>query len=96
MPLDDHLRAAVKIARAAVVAEPAPELHHAFERRGGKRLEEALVIGNDGAHLGLLQHHLGQPDPIGVTVVLPGQIMPAEALLPGDDALGESDQCGHV
>ena len=61
---DEHLRAAVQIARPRVVAKAGPESEHRLERSGRQfgdareALEKALVIGNDGAHLRLLQHDL--------------------------------------
>ncbi|MNT44350.1 hypothetical protein D3C72_1808730 [compost metagenome] len=61
----DFLRAAVQVAGAGVVAQARPIRHDVFLRGGGQRrdvwktLQEALVIGNDGGHLRLLQHDLG-------------------------------------
>ncbi len=87
---DDRLRRAMQQMRAPVVAQPAPLLEHALDRRGGearhvgKRRDETLVIGNDGRDLRLLQHDLGQPDAIRIARVLPGQIVAAGAPLPGD------------
>ncbi|KAG0741264.1 hypothetical protein G6F24_016765 [Rhizopus arrhizus] len=83
------------VAGAGVVAQSGPVRHHVFLRGGGQRgyvreaLQEAVVIGDHGGHLRLLQHDLGQPDPIRVTRVLPGQIMAAVLALPGDDTRGE-------
>ena len=99
---DDDLRAAMEIARARVVAEAAPGGEHLAEVGGGQRADvgeargEALVVGEDGRHLRLLQHDLGEPDAVRVARVLPGQRMAAVLLLPGDDALGERGVCGKV
>jgi len=92
------LRAGVQVARAGVVAEPAPQRHDFFRGRGGeagevrKACEEAPVVGNHRRHLRLLQHDLGEPDAVGIAcaaLLLPGQVVPAGLLLPGDDAMGE-------
>ncbi|MNI91098.1 hypothetical protein D3C73_1487140 [compost metagenome] len=87
--------AAMQVAGAGVVAQPRPIRHHVFLRGGGKRghvrkaLQETFVIRNHRGHLRLLQHDLGQPDPIRVTCVLPGQIVAAMLALPGNDSRGE-------
>src|SRR5580704_4227864 len=78
--------------RAAVVAETAPELENALDRRHreaghvGKGGQKALVVRNDRRDLRLLQHDLREPDPIRVARVLPGQVTPAVRLLPGNEA----------
>src|SRR5262249_19037032 len=43
-------------------------------RHRGKGPQEALKVGDDGCHLGLLQHDLADPDAIGVPVAPPGQL----------------------
>ena len=96
MRADNLLRAAVQVARPGVVAEPGPVFDDAFDgrRRQGRDIgetgEKTLVVGDDRRHLGLLQHDLGQPDPVGVATALPGQVMAAGGLLPGDQALGKA------
>ena len=88
----DRLRRRMQMMRAAVVAEAAPELEHAVDRRRGQRahvgkgVEEALVVRDDRRDLRLLQHDLGQPDPIRVARALPRQIVAAVRPLPGDEA----------
>ena len=68
----DHLRGAVQVARAAVVAEALPQLEHIVQRRGGQRLhggeahQETLVVGDHGRDLRLLQHDFRQPDGVRV------------------------------
>jgi hypothetical protein len=63
---------------------------HLFDRCGSqsgalvKTLQKALVIGNHARHLGLLEHDFGQPDPVRVAGVLPGQVVPAVPALPVD------------
>ena len=80
--------AAVQVAGATVVPQPAPHGHHlVLGCRGegmhiGKPVEEARVVAQDGAHLGLLQHDFGQPHAVGITGALPGQAMPPVASLP--------------
>ena len=41
---------------------------------GGEGAEEALEVGDDGNDLGLLEHHLADPDAVGVAVASPGQV----------------------
>ena len=55
----------------------------------GKTLKEARVIAQHGRDLGLLQHDLGQPDPVGIARALPGQATAAMAALPLDQAREE-------
>ena len=86
---DDHLRRRVQMMRAPVVAEAAPQLEHAVDRRGGeradvgKRGQKALVVRNDRRHLRLLQHDLREPDPIRIARALPREVVPAVRALPG-------------
>jgi hypothetical protein len=56
---------------------------------GRKTVEKTQVIRNHRGHLRLLQHDLGKPDAVRVTRVLPGQVMAAGALLPGDQLFGK-------
>ena len=42
---------------------------------GRERSQESLVVGQDGLHLGLLQHDLGNPYPVRRAWVLPGQVL---------------------
>lgn len=61
----DFLRAAMQVASARVIAQAGPVRHHVFLRGGGQRrdvwkaLQKALVVGDDGGYLGLLQHDFG-------------------------------------
>lgn len=75
----------------AVVAKARPESERLGEgggREGGKGRElfdPAVVIGNDGCDLGLLQHDLGDPYPVGIVRMPPGEVafvsgVPAEDL----------------
>ena len=77
--VDQRLRAGVQMPRPRVVPEPGPQMQHLIERRRcegverGKARHEALEIRNHGRDLGLLQHHLGHPHPVGRRVFLPRQ-----------------------
>ena len=95
MPLHDRLRRRVQVMRAPVVAESAPVLEYPVEWRQreranvGKGREELLVVRNDRRDLRLLQHDLGQPDPVGVARVLPRKVVAAVRPLPRDKARGK-------
>ena len=86
MPRDDRARRFVQMMRTTVVAETAPELEHAIDGRFGqrgyvrKRREKSLVVRNDGRHLRLLQHDLGEPDAIRIVRALPREIVAAVRL----------------
>ena len=91
-----HLsRREVEIARAAVIAEPAPQREHVVDTGMGERAhigkarDEALVIRNDDRDLRLLQHDLREPDAIRVARRLPWKVAAAVALLPAHHARGE-------
>src|SRR3546814_15864948 len=87
----DGAGAAVQIAGAGVIAQTGPVRHHFVLLRAGKGLhigetrQESLVVPYDGRHLRLLQHDFGQPDPIWIAGVLPGQAVPPRFLLPRYD-----------
>src|SRR5262249_33150072 len=78
MHLDDLSCGAVQVARAAVIAETFPESKHVLQSGGGqvskrwKSREEALEIGNHCCCLRLLQHHLADPNTVGIAIVPPG------------------------
>ena len=61
-----------QVARAGIIAQPRPSLHHCGvggcgQRRNiGPKRCKAMEIAAHRRHRGLLQHHLGQPDPIRV------------------------------
>ena len=83
------LRAAMHVARAAVVAQAAPQRRAPRPRcrrpapaTSGKRCEEAREVAQHGRHLRLLQHDLGQPHAVRVARVLPGQLAAAVRALP--------------
>src|SRR5262245_12365057 len=41
-----------------------------------KTLQKLQIVGNHGLHLCLLEHHLGDPDWIGVSGISPGKVTP--------------------
>jgi len=96
------LRAFMQVARAGVIAQPGPMLDDRLDRRRGQRrhgrktVEKTQVIRNHRGHLRLLQHDLGKPDAVRVTRVLPGQVMAAGALLPGDQSFGKGLAGGQI
>ncbi len=80
---DQRLRAGAQIARSRVIPQPRPQMQHLIQGRRRERLHvgkprhEALVVGNHRGDLGLLQHHLRHPHPVGRRVLLPRQIVAA-------------------
>ena len=79
----------VQITRPGVVTEPAPMRQNGvwLGRRERPDIREAAhespVVRDHRAHLRLLQHDLRDPDPIGRLFSLPGQVVAAVALEPG-------------
>ena len=86
--LHEHLRRALQVAGARVVAEPGPQVQHFVERRRrelahvGKARDEALVVAGDRSDLRLLQHDLGDPDAVRRAVALPRQVLAPVAFVP--------------
>ena len=84
--------AGMHVARAGIVAEPRPGLHHLFLRRCRQRLDrrpalqKARKIRPDGCHRRLLQHDFRQPDAVGIGALTlartPGQ-HPRMGIVPG-------------
>ena len=70
---DQLLRGAVQVARTAVITQSGPYSEDTIERgmreggQGGECLEKAMEVWDDRGHLGLLKHHLGNPDGIRIT-----------------------------
>ena len=76
--------AGVEVAGARVIAEAGPGLHDRLDRRArqslstvGKRSRKRREIGPHRRDRGLLQHDLGQPDPVGIRP--PRRAAPARA-----------------
>lgn len=98
-----HLRCPMQIAGTRVVAEARPQRQHLVLRRLGEcgqareARQEALVVRNDRAHLGLLQHHLSDPHPVWRARVLPGQIMATVLVVPAQQTRreGRRRRSGH-
>ena len=74
-----------QVARAGVISEPRPFAHHprVLCRReigdGGPERGEPFEIAAHGGHGRLLQHHLGQPDAVGIGPQAAGAIRGADA-----------------
>ena len=85
---DDLARGFVQVARAGVVAQAAPEVQHTVRPGArqrthvGEAFGETFEVGDDGGHLGLLQHDLGNPDAVGVAHALPGKGLASVAVVP--------------
>ena len=83
------LRGRVQVAGAGVVAEPGPQREHVVERRRRQRgdirqcRDETLEVGNHHPHLRLLQHDFRQPHPVRRARMLPGQVVAAGDVEPG-------------
>jgi hypothetical protein len=89
----------VQIAGPGIVAQSFPRFQHLIQgsrsqvRQGGKALQEPVVIGHYRRHLGLLEHDLTHPYPVGIGLTTPGQvtvavIVPVQQNLPQlDDAV---------
>ncbi|MFT3881078.1 MAG: hypothetical protein QM703_15625 [Gemmatales bacterium] len=80
MVTHDKLRCLVKIPGSAIVAQAFPIFQHfLFMCLGqisdcGEPCEKLLEEGDDRRHLSLLQHHLADPNGIGITTGTPGQV----------------------
>jgi len=91
---DDLLGGRVQVAGPAVIAKAGPQGQYFIQISGrqiGDRritLHETLKIGDDGRHLGLLEHDLGQQLGIGILLTAsPGQValvtvIPSQQLSP--------------
>ena len=92
---DDNLGAFMKIPRSGIISETAPVLHDLIKRtnRQGenirKRLQKTQIIWNDRCDLCLLQHYLGQPDPVSIPRILPGERMTPMPFLPRNQCFGK-------
>ncbi len=80
----------VEVPRPGVVARPLPGLEDGGRRRGGEVAhgrepgEEPLVERYHRRDPGLLEHHLGDPDPVRIAVAAPRE-RPPVAREPGDE-----------
>jgi len=85
----------MKVNRARVISEAGPEGEDVVEGRGSERADvrearnEAFEVGTGRRHLGLLEHDLGDPDPIRRALSLPGKVAAAVALRPGEQRWGK-------
>src|SRR3569832_2188925 len=93
--IEDDLRAAMQIACACIVTEPAPVMQHLVDGRIGegihigKARDEALIIRNDRRDLRLLQHDLRHPHAIRREVSLPRQVLAAVLVPPSEQVPAE-------
>ena len=84
----DQVCRPVQVACPGVITQACPQMQNSVEW-GGRQvlrrretLHEALIIGDDGADLRLLQHDFRDPDPIWSGVDLPRQILAPGLLKP--------------
>src|SRR5262249_55537609 len=81
----------MEIPGARVVAKSRPQVKYVVDGRireganSREALDEALVVGNDGGDLRLLQHDFGHPDAIGGAVVLPWEVVTAVPGMPVEE-----------
>ena len=92
----DLLGAAMEIACTAVVTQTTPQAKN-FVLRGGRQgahirkpVQKARVVVQYRGDLGLLQHDLRQPYPVGISGLLPGQMVTPMYRLPSDYPLGHT------
>ena len=78
----------VQITAARVIAQPRPQMQHRIyvgicqTDHVRETRHEALEIRYHRRNLGLLQHHLGYPDPIGRAIHLPRQVFATVCVIP--------------
>ena len=88
---DDRPRRFLQIPRPRIVPKPAPRREQLLFRRGGQRghvgesLQETLVVRDYRRYAGLLEHDLGNPDPVGIAGPSPGQVA-LVFVIPGEQA----------
>jgi len=86
---NDEARGPVQVPGAGVITETRPQVQDLVQvrrgqvRHGGKTGQKALEIREDDGNLGLLEHDLRDPHPIGSRVPLPGQVLAAMPVEPG-------------
>ena len=92
----------MEVSRPRIVAKPRPFAQHRIERRRSKvkhsrpEMGKAQKVFLNRSHRCLLQHHLAEPDPIGIGMHTlrairrrnaPGQIA-GVAIIPGEHGFG--------
>ncbi len=93
---DDDAGGPVQVPRSGVVAEAAPQVQHLVELRRRQRghvreaAHEPLEVRDDRAGPRLLQHDLGDPDPVRRPVPLPRQVLAAVHVPPRQQAAREA------
>jgi hypothetical protein len=82
VPSDESPAGGVEAPRASIVAKAGPVPQHLIERcrrevrHRWESLDEALVEWDDALDLSLLEHHLRDPDSVGIPSVAPRQVAP--------------------
>ena len=71
-----------------MVPQNVTERRASKSRQGGKTTQKARVSNCDAAHLGLLEHHLGNEDRVGVARPAPREVAPVPAI-PGAQQAAE-------
>jgi hypothetical protein len=81
----DLLSQPMQVGGPAIIAEPLPALSDREYPSGGQsvdigiRVQEAVIVGLDPRHLGLLEHELGDQDPIRIASSAPREVPPVLA-----------------
>ena len=90
------LRRFLEIAGAGVVPKARPMAENVIHRCRSERfhvwkaLHKGFEVGNNSGHLGLLQHDFRNPHAVWVPVMMPGQVVPAVFVVPGEKLLGKN------
>ena len=93
---NDLLRRLLEITGAGIVTKAGPMAEHVIHRGRGERfhvwkaLHKSFEVGDNRIDLGLLQHDFRNPHAVWVPVMMPGQVVPAVFVVPGQKLLGET------
>ena len=77
---DDHFAAAMEMACPAIVTQPLPGVENIRFSRSGKQAnsgepaQPSIIVRDNSAGLGLLEHDFGDKDGIGIEGLAPGKI----------------------
>ena len=94
--LNNSLRGFLQVTGPGVVSKAGPVAEHIIHGGFGQGMDvreafhERFEVGDNGGYLGLLQHDFRDPHPVGVPVVMPRQVMPAVAVVPLQQLVGET------
>ena len=92
---EHRARRGVEVTPARVVSETAPQLENLVEPGGGERVHvgepchETFEVRDDCRHPGLLEHDLRDPHPVEGGVPLPGEVVAAVPVEPGEKRVRE-------